>query len=84
MTDNEIIKALECCSSNATGNEYCKDCPYNIYEYCGEESSKDTLDLINRQKEEIERLTEALDGETVENMRLKHDIEILRTNNNSK
>ena len=56
MTDNEITKALECCSSNATGNEYCKDCPYNFTEYCGEESAKDILDLINRQQAEIEEL----------------------------
>ena len=60
ITDSEIIKALECCSSNATGNEYCKDCPYNFTEYCGEESAKDTLNLINRQKAEIERLENTL------------------------
>ena len=33
---------------------------------------------INSQKIEIERLTEALDGETTENMRLKHEIERLQ------
>lgn len=56
MRDNEIIKALECCSSNATGDEHCKDCPYNFTEYCGEESAKDILDLIKRKDAEIERL----------------------------
>ena len=62
MTDNEIIKSLECCSSNATGDEHCNDCPYNFTEYCGEESAKDILDLINRQKAEIERLQKILEN----------------------
>ena len=38
---------------------------------------------INSQKIEIERLTEALDGETTENMRLKHEIERLQKQENT-
>ena len=54
MTDNEIIKALECCN-----NGWCDGrCPYYGREDiadCREQSGADQLDLINRQKAEIER-----------------------------
>ena len=55
MTDNEIIKALECCSQE----DMCQSCPYGAA--CLDEKyvsvlSKDALDLIKRQKAEIERL----------------------------
>ncbi len=56
MTDNEIIKALECHSreSNSCGN----NCPYLICEevMCTKKLSKDALDLINRQKKNIKEL----------------------------
>ena len=54
MTDNEIIKALECCVTNK-----CDECV--IYKECHNENGKGrvqvVIDLINRQKAEIERLT---------------------------
>ena len=54
MTDNEIIKALECCK-----NADCQNCPRWSEEWysgmCNDFLS-DVLDLINRQKAEIERL----------------------------
>lgn len=55
MTDNEIIKALECCKKTI-----CVGCP-NFHNdkgilWCKEELQSETLDLINRQKAEIERL----------------------------
>lgn len=52
MTDNEIIKALECC-----GDKNCKYCP-NFSEdiECSEKLIKLSLDLIKRQKAEIEKL----------------------------
>ena len=50
MTDNDIIKALECCSCD---NYQCDNCPY-AYKTCT--VYKDSLDLINRQKAEIEKL----------------------------
>ena len=53
MTDNEIIKALECCSVHPMK---CKKCPYQGLECCTNEHRKNALDLINRQKAEIERL----------------------------
>ena len=55
MTDNEIIKALELCATLDSGN--CKKCPCR--EICNENDgtlTKLTLDLISRQKAEIERL----------------------------
>lgn len=61
MTDNEIIKALECCTDCK-----CKECPCykNIYGEmrCTEIDEEEILDLINCQKAEIERLEEMLDG----------------------
>ena len=56
LTDEQIIKALECC----TQEDYrtaCKDCPCDDMCYTDLKSiDKFALDLINRQKAEIERL----------------------------
>ena len=55
MADNEIVKALECCSNGYM----CDKCPY-YKDGCSSydaNMSKDVLDLIKRQKAEIERLT---------------------------
>ena len=65
MTDNEIIKALECCLSS---NDLmaCWKCPAVKLDICCDGSTKisngivnSVLDLINRQEAEIERLTKA-------------------------
>ena len=55
MTDNEIIKALECCSY-ATTNRDCEKCSYYPDEDCTKKQCADIINLINRQKAEIERL----------------------------
>lgn len=55
MTDNEIIKALECC---AIKND-CKGCYFDTHEagdICAREVVKNAFDLINRQQTKIERL----------------------------
>ena len=56
MTDNEILKALECCSAKGK----CVRCTYDHFsddcDGCTSILAKDSLDLINRQKAEIERL----------------------------
>ena len=52
MTDNEIINGLECC----VNKRKCKNCDFNKYDTCFVVREKEILDLINRQKEEIERL----------------------------
>ena len=52
MTDEQIIKALECCKIGE-----CDDCPfYGVKEDCEVELPEEALNLINRQKAEIERL----------------------------
>ena len=55
MTDNEIIKALECLRGNAFD---CGECPYcSCYPApCEQQVAKDALSLITRQKEGIEGL----------------------------
>ena len=61
ITDTEIIKALECCIKlNAEPNnfEICKkDCPYK-FNCCDREKGtsieKDILDLINRQRKQLD------------------------------
>jgi hypothetical protein len=50
FTDDEIIKALKCCS----GILRCVDCPYTEVEECSKRNAIDTIDLINRQKAEIQ------------------------------
>ena len=55
LTDNEIIKALECCAKAP----FCRpttNCPYKCVDNCVERHALDAIDLINRQKAEIERL----------------------------
>ena len=54
-TDNEIVKALECCKNDGI---ICGECPYKKANGCMEKLSADALDLINRQNAEIERLKE--------------------------
>ena len=53
MTDNEIIKALECCN-----NCDCKCCPCNSDSECKGIDDAEILDLINRQQAEIDILKE--------------------------
>lgn len=54
MTDNEIIKALEC----LTGKEIaCAECEYKkrfTFGKCRQQVAVDALNLVNRQKAEIE------------------------------
>ena len=54
-TDEEIVKALECCQSHTITD--CRDCPNRASgDNCVNELMRNALDLINRQKAEIERL----------------------------
>ncbi|MBQ8893388.1 MAG: hypothetical protein IJ043_03155 [Clostridia bacterium] len=56
MTDNEIVKALECCANNPN-DCICTESKCPLFgQKCIDILSKDALDLINRQKAEIERL----------------------------
>ena len=63
MTDNEIIKALELCVTNDYFEQNCKDCSFKKHgAVCMDVMLKYVLDLINRQKAEIERLTDSLNA----------------------
>jgi hypothetical protein len=57
MTDNEIIKALECCS----GKGDCRSCPFKNRDDCTKDLKAEIIGLITRQKAEIERLNKAVD-----------------------
>ena len=62
MTDNEIIKALECVMGNDVN---CSECTYQKvlpFPSCRMMCAKNALALINRQKAEIENLQKNIDG----------------------
>ena len=64
MRDEQIIKAFECCNKLDNGKG-CFECPYRQYcPDCLRRRNEDTIDLINCQKEEIQRLEKE-----------KHDLE---------
>ena len=59
MTDNEIIEVLEICSNIVTSG--CRECRlHSMYNAnCVVQAMRNALDLINRQKAEIEKLRNA-------------------------
>lgn len=62
MTDNEIIKAMQCVIGNDVS---CSECEYQKalpFPSCRRMCAKNALDLINRQKAENERLQKNIDG----------------------
>ena len=72
MTDNDIIKALELCANRTIHS--CKFCPCNSGIECNKKLNKETLNLINRQKIEIECLNADLKA-------AKSEAELLKTDN---
>ena len=56
-TDEEIIKALECCVNGKSIVEVCSRCPFFLDGNCTDLLKQNALALINRQKAEIEKLT---------------------------
>lgn len=65
MTDNDIIKVLECCLNldcKKSPMEICDPCPYFHEGNCTYLLKENALNLINRQKAEIERLEKQLDS----------------------
>lgn len=59
MTDVEIIKTAELCLNNSLLTENCEKCPCKGKgNYCIDVMLQNCIDLINRQKAEIEELTE--------------------------
>lgn len=71
FTDEEIIRALECCVAGRVAN--CDECPFD--KCCTDGTNKmlnNALDLINRQRAEIDWLTSAVNNSTQEFLKL-HD-----------
>ena len=60
MTDNEIIKALECCKNSLIG-DLCDNCPLVREVCCKRNLYGYALDLIKRQQTENEELREVID-----------------------
>ena len=90
MTDNEIIKALECCSCWESYKS-CEDCPENTYDCgCANKLEKHSLDLINRQKAIIEKsekvehfADKAIETANAEIERLNIELQSMRSAANS-
>ena len=79
LTDNEIVKALECCTSNRGGD--CNKCYFRLRErkssiFCVNELICSSLDLINRLQADCENykaLYEGLKAEHIETIKaIKH------------
>ena len=79
MTDKEIIRALECCSSDEA--MICEECPLNEECYNDELPLAElALDIINRQQEQLEA---AVNGqETLQKALAEKNAEIERRKNN--
>ena len=82
LKDNEIIKALECCSTGETYDDCEKNgCPLYLgitmgCKYIDKENQlySDALDLINRQKAEIEKLKgSTIVSNIMESQRIKRE-----------
>ena len=73
MTYNEIIKALECCANH----DCCRLCP--LWEDCGDLATLTdcTLNLINRQKAEIENLKDKVRAAYLINLNEKEKAEAI-------
>lgn len=87
MTDKEIIKAVECCLSGK--EELCKECPLNGKCYGDVDYLLESLDLINRQQEQLEAaitgqetLQKALAEKDREVAELNSDLKLLRNDYN--
>ena len=56
FTDEEIIRALELCFAQKGTTETCAKCSYHKFgKLCKVKRDKDALDLINRQRAEVEK-----------------------------
>ena len=74
MTDEQIIKALEYCSTNVRENT-CPKCAFYKKHRCSTLMLNAVSDLINRQKAEIERLKVDLEFkcDSCENIKLSRE-----------
>lgn len=73
MTDNEIIKSMQCVIGNDVN---CSECTYQKvlpFPSCRKMCAKNAIDLINRQQAEIERLQDELIISEGEEIKLRDD-----------
>ena len=73
MTDNEIIKSMECVIGNDAN---CSECTYQKvlpFPSCRMMCARNALDLINRQKAEIESLKHRKTELQIRNQELQHE-----------
>ena len=74
MTDNDIIKALECCPKDIL----CEQCPLNGKSNCMNKLYEYALDIVNRQQSKIKRLNCVIDKikDLVKGLRIGFDNEM--------
>ena len=60
MTDNEIMKALDCCANCESCDFETTNCPLVEEMECRSLLAQKALDLITRQQSEIERLNKVI------------------------
>lgn len=73
MTDKQIIKALECCSTDVRENT-CPKCAFYKKHRCTPLMLNAVSDLINRQEVEIESLKQIIDEQDKEVLKLQNRI----------
>lgn len=63
MTDEEILKAFECCCGDDVNGTHCKDCPAEKYnfDWCSDEVLREMVVYIKRLKAENAALRERLE-----------------------
>lgn len=63
MTDEEILKAFECCCGDDVNGTHCKDCPAEKYnfDWCSDEVLRQMVDYTKRLQAENAELRERLD-----------------------
>lgn len=73
MTDEEIEKALNCCKKESW--DYCCNCHYIDVPDCGNALIQDSIDYIERLKDEIAGLTGALEAKQTDCENLTRTLE---------
>lgn len=63
MTDEEILKAFECCCGDDTNGTHCKDCPAEKYnfDWCSDEVLRQMVDYTKRLQAENAALRSRLE-----------------------
>jgi hypothetical protein len=78
LTDEEIVKVLECCTERCL---CCDECPLREDSWCSNKVLPMGIDLIKRLQAENERLTEEANEETIKFIDICTENLLLRKNN---